>query len=146
MSTYRYRAYNAAGQTVSGTVDAESLFAVEARLREAGIWLLDAREGTAVANEGTSRLTIKRGELINFFVQMSLLLRAGITLPNALDRLAEDFKDTKPGTMLGSLREQVATGVPLTKVVPLPFFWIPTCPVLLMTTSIPAELAAVLCM
>jgi type II secretory pathway component PulF len=44
---------------------------------------------------------------------MSLLLRAGITLPNALDRLAQDFQDTKLGGVLATLREKVAVGVPL---------------------------------
>ena len=44
---------------------------------------------------------------------MSLLLRAGITLPNALDRLTADFQDTRLGTVVATLREKVACGVPL---------------------------------
>ena len=40
MSVYSYRAYNAAGRLTSGSLDAESLDALEKRLRAAGIWLL----------------------------------------------------------------------------------------------------------
>jgi len=113
MSLFNYRALNAAGRTVSGTVEADSLLTVEARLRTAGIWLLEAEESTAVAHETVSRLRIKRGDQISFFFQMSLLLRAGITLPNALDRLAVDFKGAKLGEVLATLRDKVAIGVPL---------------------------------
>ena len=114
MGFFHYRALNSAGRPVSGTLEADSLSAVENRLRSAGIWLLEAEEGTAgVRGAAGSRLRIGRSELINFFVQMSLLLRAGIMLPAALDRLAEDFKDAKLGLVLATLRERVAAGVPL---------------------------------
>ena len=44
MSVYQYRAYNAAGQTVSGVLEADGLLTVETRLRNIGLWLLDAKE------------------------------------------------------------------------------------------------------
>ena len=113
MSMYQYRAYDAAGKTVTGSLEAESLSAVEIRLKNAGIWLLEAKEGIGLSQVRGSRLTVQRSELINYFVQMSLLLRAGITMPNALGRLADDFKDTKFGHVLETLREKVVTGVPL---------------------------------
>lgn len=113
MSMFQYRAYDAAGKAVTGSLEADSLTAVEARLRNAGIWLLEAREGAGSVQAKGSSLTIKRSELINYFVQMSLLLRAGITMPNALGRLAADFEDTKFGRVLGTLRDKVSSGVPL---------------------------------
>ncbi len=113
MSLYQYRAYNAAGQTVSGALEADGLLTVETRLRSTGLWLLEAKEGGDVASLSSSNITIKRADLVTFFVQMSLLLRAGITLPSALDRLTEDFKGTKLGVVLGTLREKVAIGMPL---------------------------------
>jgi type II secretory pathway component PulF len=113
MSMFHYRAYDAAGKTVSGSLEADSLTSVEARLRNAGIWLLEAKEGVGAIEVRGSSVTIKRNELINYFVQMSLLLRAGITMPNALGRLADDFADTKFGKVLATLREKVTTGVPL---------------------------------
>ncbi len=113
MSLYHYRAYNAAGQTVSGAVEADGLLTVEARLRATGLWLLEAKEGGGLISSESNGITIKRADLVTFVVQMSLLLRAGITLPSALDRLTEDFKDTKLGTVLATLREKVAIGMPL---------------------------------
>lgn len=113
MSMYHYRAYNAAGQTVSGAVEADGLIMLENRLRGTGLWLLEAKEGGEEVSAEFSHITIKRADLVTFFVQMSLLLRAGITLPSALDRLTEDFKDTKLGTVLDTLREKVAIGMPL---------------------------------
>jgi type IV pilus assembly protein PilC len=115
MSLYRYRAYNAGGEAVSGALEADSLITLESRLRAAGIWLLEAKEGAADVQEKTSGLSVKRSELIGYFVQMSLLLRAGITLPHALERLAADFDDARIGRVLRSLHEQVTIGMPLHK-------------------------------
>jgi len=116
MSAFHYRAYNAAGQTISGVLEADSVTTLEARLRTAGVWLLEAKEGAALAGSSDGQISsikVKRSELIAFFVQMSLLLKAGITLPNSLERLALDFEGSKLGTVLAGVREQVAIGVPL---------------------------------
>ncbi|HTO04466.1 MAG TPA: type II secretion system F family protein, partial [Opitutus sp.] len=116
MSVFHYRALNATGKPVSGALEAESVSSLEMRLKAAGVWLLDAREGAAMAAEvsdGASPTKIKRSELIAFFVQMALLLKAGVTLPAALQRLAEDNEGSKLGVMLETLHEQVAIGVPL---------------------------------
>ncbi len=116
MSTFHYRAYNAAGETVAGALDTSSVTTLEARLRTAGLWLLEAREGGEVATKAKSRIRrvkLKRRDQITFFVQMSLLLRAGITLPTALDRLAEDFKGTPMGGVVGMIASEVTVGTPL---------------------------------
>lgn len=116
MSVFHYRAYDAAGKAVAGALEADSVSSLEGRLKAAGIWLLEAREGTAIATDedaGSRKIRIKRSELIAFFVQMALLLKAGVTLPAALQRLAEDNEGTRLGVMLQGLREQVAIGVPL---------------------------------
>ena len=117
MSVFHYKAYNDAGQAVSGALESDNLATLEARLRLAGVWLLEAREGAALAHhpggDETSPLRVKRDDLISFFVQMALLLKAGVSLVGALQRLAEDNADTKYGAVLAGLREQVAIGTPL---------------------------------
>lgn len=118
MGAFHYRAYNASGQTVTGMLEADNLTSLENRLRTAGVWLLEAKEGGALADGSgadTSPIKVKRSELIGFFVQMSLLLKAGITLVTSLERLAADFDGTRLGVVLSGLREQVAIGVPLNK-------------------------------
>lgn len=113
MSMYRYRAYNATGQIIQGAIEADSVIVAENRLRASGIWMLDASEGTAVQAGETHGITVKRTDLINFFVQMTLLLRAGIPIPNAIDRLANDTEGTRLGTVLGTIRDQLTLGVQL---------------------------------
>lgn len=116
MSVFHYKAYNAAGQAVSGAIETDSVATLETRLRLADIWLLEAREGAALADttgDEASPLKVGRTELISFFVQMSLLLKAGVSLAAALQRLAEDNTGTKLGAVLAGLREQVAVGTPL---------------------------------
>lgn len=114
MARYHYRAYDAAGHAVSGTLEAESVLTLESRLRSGGGWLLDAAETAAApAPAGPRRWRVRRGEVLTFFVQLSLLLRAGVTLPQALDRLAQDFGSGRLGRLLQGVREDVSNGVPL---------------------------------
>ena len=113
MSVFSYRAYDAAGRITSGSLEADNVTALENRLRTAGIWMLEAKEGRSEQTEVVSRLKLGRADLINAFVQLTLLLRAGITLPNALERLAEDNAGTRTGAVMATLQEQVSIGVPL---------------------------------
>jgi len=47
MSVFHYKAYNASGKAISGALEADSLTTLETRLKTAGVWLLEAREGVA---------------------------------------------------------------------------------------------------
>ncbi len=113
MRAFHYRAFDAAGHITTGSLEADSVATLENRLREAGIWLLEAREGRMERRAIISRLKLSRADVIGVFVQLTLLLRAGITLPNALQRLAEDNQGLKAGAVLATLRDQVSIGVPL---------------------------------
>lgn len=116
MSVFHYRALNAAGDTVSGVLETEDMATLENRLRAAGIWLLEAREGAAPKEKSTDEsatLKVPRPELISFFVQISLLLNAGVTLAGALERMTEDTAGTRLGKVLAGLHEQIAIGTPL---------------------------------
>lgn len=115
MNTFHYRAYNSVGELVTGAVEADSLSTLETRLRSLGMWLLDARSGGAgeVVGRPKRRVKVRNRELIDFFVQMSLLLRSGITLPNALERLSEDFTGSRMGEVVKEISAQVAVGVAL---------------------------------
>lgn len=116
MSLFHYRALNAQGRTLSGTLQANDTGMLEQQLRVAGLWLLEAstttKSGAAPAG-AIDRVRIRRGDLIGYFLQMSLLLKAGVTLPQALERLALDSVDGKLGPVLRALYEQVVIGVPL---------------------------------
>lgn len=116
MSLFHYRAFNAAGETVSGALEADDLPTLENRLRSAGVWLVEAREGAALkesSQDVSASIKVPRRELISFFVQISLLLNAGVTLAGALERMAEDCAGTRLGTVLAGLHDQIAIGTPL---------------------------------
>ncbi len=113
MPAYSYRAYDAAGRTITGSLEADGLEVLENRLRAAGQWLIEAKEGRVERRAPVSNLRLRRADVIGMFVQLTLLLRAGITLPNALQRLAEDDKGTRSGLVLATLLDQVSVGVPL---------------------------------
>ncbi|HEU5078634.1 MAG TPA: type II secretion system F family protein [Opitutaceae bacterium] len=117
MSLYHYRAYNASGETITGVLEADSVLTVDSRLRATGQWLIEAKESSeaasTISSDGVNRIKLQRRELIDFFVQMSLLLKAGITLPAALNRLAEDTAGSRMGEVARQLCDQVAVGVPL---------------------------------
>ena len=90
MSLFHYKAYDAAGATITGALEADSLATLEGRLRATGIWLLEAREhGDRARDEKTriSRVRVNSRDQIAFFIQMTLLLQSGITLPTALARI-----------------------------------------------------------
>jgi type II secretory pathway component PulF len=112
MSLYHYHAFNAAGEAVSGELEAASLAAVEQHLRGRGVWLREATARASVAARPSGR-AVGRGELIGFFVEMSLLLRARITLPAALGRMAEDFAGGRLGPVVQRLHAEVNSGVAL---------------------------------
>jgi type II secretory pathway component PulF len=113
MNVYRYRASSPAGRIVSGMIEAESLAAIEHQLRRSGSWLLEAREERPGARRRPAGARLKRAQLIAFFVEMSLLLRARITLPQALRQLAEDYKGERWSAAIAALHQQVTAGVPL---------------------------------
>jgi type IV pilus assembly protein PilC len=116
MSLFHYRAYDTAGETITGALEADSRSTLETRLRAAGIWLLEAREhggSTRKETESVSRIRANSRDQIAFFIQMTLLLRSGVTLPTALKQLAEDFEGSKMGIVAASLSDRVSIGVPL---------------------------------
>ena len=116
MTWFHYRAYDAAGRTVSGALEAEDIRRLETRLRAAGVWLLEAAEtGAAVPASARFGRTVKRRDLVNFFLQLSLLLKAGVPLTQALGRLARDFKNERFGSVVADLEEKVFSGVPLSQ-------------------------------
>ena len=57
MSLFHYKAYDAAGATITGALEADSLATLEGRLRATGIWLLEARgHGDRARDEKTRKV------------------------------------------------------------------------------------------
>jgi type IV pilus assembly protein PilC len=115
MSLYRYRAADAQGRVIRGESRAESERELEGRLARVGLELLIAEPVSSLVPAFLRRARLRGRDLINFFVQLESLLRAGVPL---LDTLA-DLRDSAatPGTrqVLIDLIDRIETGSTLSE-------------------------------
>ena len=79
MPHYQYSGIDTLGNKVSGWMNAASEPLLESRLRKERIWLLRAKQSKKRSGAGQfagrkRRIKIRRRILVNFFLQLSLLL------------------------------------------------------------------------
>lgn len=87
MPVYQYTAVDVAGQTRRGELEASSETALDALLRKQGQWLAEAVERRQIIqSNGRPRgnRPISRRLLIEFFLQINIQLRSGVTLVEAI--------------------------------------------------------------
>ena len=87
MARYRYRAMDAQGDMVRGTLEAVNPLDLEMRLRRISLDLITFR---AESTRRLRRVVRARADLINFCFHLEQLLRAGVPLVDAL----RDLRDT----------------------------------------------------
>ncbi|KPV40199.1 hypothetical protein AN478_08715 [Thiohalorhabdus denitrificans] len=117
MPTFRYRAQDAQGQTVIGTLEAESSRDAADRLsadNAVPLEIVKARggegaDGAALRNRLLSR-KVPLEALILFSRQMATLLRAGVPLLRALAGQVESVPNPRLGEVLQGVRETVEAG------------------------------------
>jgi len=108
MPLYSYRALDASGRVVKGSIDALHEADLAARLAEAGLDLVRARP---MRQGGRSRRRYwTRRERIQFFVQMETLTRAGVSLLDTLRDLAEGERDSPLGFVAATLADRIGAG------------------------------------
>lgn len=118
MPLFSFTAIDPKGRQFSDALAADSISALESVLQAQGSWLVKARvaksgAGPSDGRKAKANTAIKRWDLINFYTQLSLLLNAGVTLANALAKLAEDLEATKLGPIVRALAYNVEAGTPL---------------------------------
>lgn len=115
MSLYRYRATDLQGRVIRGESRADNERELEGRLARVGLELLVAEPVGSLLPGFLRRARLRGRDLINFFVQLESLLRAGVPL---LDTLA-DLRDsaTTPGTrqVVIDLIDRIETGSTLSE-------------------------------
>lgn len=114
MTTYRYVALDSEGHRRKGEIDADSVRAARARLREIGLLaeevaLRDGGEGRA----GFLAVRIPVVELALFSRQFATLLNAGLTIEKAVAALADQPEQTRMRRVLTQIREDVLAGLNL---------------------------------
>lgn len=108
MTLYAYRAVNAKGKATHGLQDAANLIDLELQLKRSKLDLVNAKEEQNLSLFGAKK--IKRGEMLNFFLNMEQLTRAGVPLLECLADLRDSTEDPKFREILANLVEEIESG------------------------------------
>jgi len=112
MPKYSYKAINAKGRPVRGVVNAANEGELFNRLQESGMNLLDCKE----MNEKASKLAaltaarVKTRDLIQMFVHLEQLQKAGVPLLDALSDVRDTAESTRLRDIMGDVFSEVSAG------------------------------------
>ncbi|MEM1353793.1 MAG: type II secretion system F family protein [Planctomycetota bacterium] len=120
MPTYRYQMRNSGGQMTAGTIAAESALGAAQQLRNQGNTVLSL---TPIKNanarsfaETLKALNYSSGpsqkDVLGFTTQLAVMIRAGISLRQALDGIAEQVENPKFQKVLYQIKQDVESGKP----------------------------------
>lgn len=109
MTLYAYKAINAGGKTIRGIQDAANEIDLEQYLKRNGLDLIGAKEGEAAPTLfGAGK--IKRSDLLNFYLNLEQLTRAGVPLLDSLADLRDTMENPKFREILASMIEEIESG------------------------------------
>lgn len=117
MPLFNYVAISPSGKTISGKADVANIEALGAQLAKERLELVEAKGGSAsglgeneVVKELSGREKVGRRDLVDFFFQLSVLLKAGVPLLKGLDLIANDIDNTKFKSIIRNVSAQVQSG------------------------------------
>jgi type IV pilus assembly protein PilC len=113
MPIYAWKAINAEGKTQSGKSQAADPDALAANLEQAGQLLLKATLVKPGFSLGSKK--VGREQLLNFSFQLSMMLRAGVTILDALRDVAEGEGNAAMREVIGNLIEALSSGKTLSQ-------------------------------
>lgn len=118
MTVFEYRALNASGKVLEGTIEASTPADVLAQLDRAGITPLSMRETTAGARSWRERLTPEPSseDITGFTLDLAMLLKGGVTLNEALAILTQMETRRWLVRLIRQLHSGLAGGKSLSKV------------------------------
>lgn len=114
MPTFSYKARDARGVEIGGTVEAPSQLEGLRMLRSDGLVVTDIREGAGVAIDVSAiqmkqaARSVKVGEVVSFSEQLSVMLETGVPLSDALDAY---LKQSKKGGNLPKVVQTVSSRI-----------------------------------
>lgn len=124
MAKYSYRAVSPQGESHEGTVEAASQTEAGRIIADTGLIVLSLESGKATTPKVTkpSRRLSRRGgdtfgdkELLLFTRELSVLLKAGLPLDNALSVLGQVSTESAVAKVVGEIRDAVRGGRPLSQ-------------------------------
>ncbi|MEX2576692.1 MAG: type II secretion system F family protein, partial [Halofilum sp. (in: g-proteobacteria)] len=108
METFKYKAMDANGRRVTGSMDAANITDLEMRLQRMGLDLIGQR---AIRRRSRLRLGgVSRTELINFSFHLEQLLRAGVPMVDALSDLGSTIDDPGFRNVVAEILEAIEGG------------------------------------
>ena len=119
MPVYEYKAYDAAGKTVSGIIDAGTPKEARAKLRRQAVFVTKVKEaGEAVSLTAEVKLTrlvrrIRRQHVVVMTRQLATLIKSGMPLVQTLSAISEQLEGHPMQRVVYALRERVNAGEPL---------------------------------
>lgn len=115
MSSYKYSAINDKGNTIRGTVMAENEMDLEARLKDLGLDLVNAREVRSRSGSAGKSTKVKTKDLIIMCMHLEQLDRAGVPLHDSLADVRDSTESAKLKDVLTGVYESVKTGTLFSK-------------------------------
>src|ERR671912_59740 len=114
MPTYRYESKTSAGKIMSGVLSAATIAAASQQLRDRGEYILAlAPVDTSVKKTGVS-FSLSMGpsakDIQNFTSQLSVMIRAGISIRAAIEGISEQVENPKFKEMLLQMKRDVESG------------------------------------
>ncbi|MFC1631603.1 type II secretion system F family protein, partial [Candidatus Omnitrophota bacterium] len=117
MPQYKYRAYNQAGEFISGSVDAQDETTLAAKLSKSGLNVVkiaaSKQAGLSVVELLESHKGINKQEIIIATRQLATLIRTGQSLLPSLDTICEQTTNDKFRQVLDGVRQSVQKGASL---------------------------------
>jgi len=109
METYKYKAMDAQGRGVTGTLEAANITDLELRLERMGLDLIRSRQAQRRSRLNRFKRT-SRAELINFSFHLEHLLHAGVPMVEALSDLGSTIDDPAFREVVAELVEAIEGG------------------------------------
>lgn len=114
MPTYKYESKNAAGKVTSGVLSAANLAAASADLRNRGEYILALAPVDETKKKSLSSISFSFGpgakDVQAFTAQLSVMIRAGISIRAAIEGIAEQVQNPKFKVMLQQMKRDVESG------------------------------------
>src|SRR5688572_8462550 len=114
MPTYRYESKTSAGKIVSGVLTAATLAAASQQLRDRGEYILALAAVEAKGKKSGFSLSLSMGpsakDVQNFTSQLSVMIRAGISIRSAIEGIADQVDNPKFKEMLVQMKRDVESG------------------------------------
>jgi type IV pilus assembly protein PilC len=110
MEKYRYNAVDTSGKKITGTEDAPSRGAAHLALMERGFQAIDVTEKKSVLQFELTKKLVPRKDVMHFSRQLSVFVRAGIPIMEALEVISAETPDKQMKKALADMIDRIQAG------------------------------------